>query len=154
MSNASMERILEWSELIAYWTASMAALIYIFDTSFIYLSGIKKQLKLKRKKTETINQSPSRPTSPATSMVLERFSQHPQYRRNYVVSRENGENDINEIKIRNQNPLYTSSSSSSSLCNNISLHIPTPPYTPPSNTSLTSSITSAGGSNENSDSDL
>lgn len=103
-----MDKIQEWSELIAYWTASMAALIYIFDTSFIYLSGIKKQLKLKKKiPLNEISQPSPTSSSPSESIILERFSQHPQYRRNYVVQREN------------ENPIYSRSDSELSLSNKL-----------------------------------
>lgn len=84
-----MDELLQWTELIAYLTASLAAFIYICDTSFIYISGIKKQLQIKNKEntiTSGIDIN-SKEQTPASSLIIERYTQHPQYRRKFVVDR-------------------------------------------------------------------
>lgn len=73
-----MDYILRWSELIAYITASLSAIIYICDTSYIYISGMKKYLKRKKKEKQRVKEeyivnslSNSRQTTPNGSMILE-----------------------------------------------------------------------------------
>jgi hypothetical protein len=89
-----MEEILKWSELVAYMTASLAAFIYICDTSFIYLSGVRKFLREKNKEKQKIKEeyisaslNGSRESTPNGSMIMSRVSQHPQFRRNYAIER-------------------------------------------------------------------
>lgn len=89
-----MDELLQWSELIAYMTASLAAFIYICDTSFIYFSGVKKYLRAKNKEKQKLKEdfisaslNGSRESTPNASMIFPRVSQHPQFRRNYAIGR-------------------------------------------------------------------
>lgn len=83
-----MDEWLQWSELIAYLTASVAAFIYICDTSYIYLSGMKKYLRRKNKEAQSVKEeyianslSNSLQTTPSGSMIFTTQAQlsHPRY---------------------------------------------------------------------------
>jgi hypothetical protein len=52
-----MDELLRWGELITYMTASIAAFIYIADTSFVYYSGLKKHLRKRQKENKEIKEN-------------------------------------------------------------------------------------------------
>lgn len=52
-----MDELLRWGELITYMTASIAAFIYIADTSYVYYSGLKKHLRRRQKENKEIKEN-------------------------------------------------------------------------------------------------
>jgi hypothetical protein len=93
-----IETILVWSELIAYITASLAAFIYICDTTFVYASGLKRHFINKNREKRQLKENgiidslggSSQSPSPTDSIILNGTDdriQHPLFRRNIIISR-------------------------------------------------------------------